>query len=132
VADLATLVAVDLGTSGRQELMTGAPDDALAFQLLSTATSVNPDPGGPVWQAAQVAEVTGLFTAEWRGPVGPVGPLGPVGDVGPVGPQGIPGDVLLGGVECIFTGLTNGDLLMFNGSAWGNENKVHVSDGGNF
>lgn len=46
--------------------------------------------------------------------------------------QGPPGVSAIGGFGYDIQNLAAGDLLMFNGSAWGNSNKLTISDGGNF
>lgn len=61
-----------------------------------------------------------------------VGPKGSEGHPGPPGPPGPPGGALIGGHTVEVDDLRAGDLLVFNGSEWGNENKVKLTDGGNF
>ena len=51
---------------------------------------------------------------------------------GPPGPKGEPGDASIGGISTEITDIRPGDLLIFSGSAWVNENKETISDGGNF
>jgi hypothetical protein len=52
--------------------------------------------------------------------------------IGPPGPRGLDGGTGLGGIPTQFQDMQPGDLLMFNGSSWTNENKTQISDGGNF
>lgn len=61
-----------------------------------------------------------------------VGPQGPRGEQGPQGPQGVPGTAAIGGLPTEITDIQPGDLLIFSGSVWVNENKTTISDGGNF
>lgn len=54
-----------------------------------------------------------------------------VSSPGPQGPAGPP----LGGIAGYsfnISGLTNGDILGFNGSAWYNRDQESITDGGNF
>lgn len=52
--------------------------------------------------------------------------------VGAVGPQGPPGLATIGGYGFNISGLTSGDILGFNGSAWYNRDDNSITDGGNF
>ena len=51
---------------------------------------------------------------------------------GPAGPQGPPGNSNVGGYPIDVEELRSGDVLIFSGVAWVNENKVTLTDGGNF
>lgn len=51
---------------------------------------------------------------------------------GPQGPRGLDGGVGLGGIPTSFQNIRAGDLLMFDGSNWTNENQTQIIDGGNF
>lgn len=50
------------------------------------------------------------------------------------GPQGMPGEAAVGiaGHPVNVSALSVGDMLMFSGAAWTNENVKSISDGGNF
>lgn len=48
------------------------------------------------------------------------------------GPQGSPGPNTIAGYAINVSGLTAGDLLGFNGSAWYNREDKTITDGGNF
>ena len=54
------------------------------------------------------------------------------GDQGPPGPPGPPGGAVIAGYEVDVQALTAGDVLVFKGTAWGNEGKFKLTDGGNF
>ena len=54
------------------------------------------------------------------------------GDQGPPGPPGQPGGAVIAGYEVDVQALTAGDVLVFKGTAWGNEGKFKLTDGGNF
>lgn len=66
------------------------------------------------------------------GPPGPLGPDGPSGPQGPAGPAGPEGGVSIGGIPIVLAGLTDGDLLGYASSAWGNRHPETITDGGNF
>jgi hypothetical protein len=51
---------------------------------------------------------------------------------GPQGPRGYDGSLGLGGYPTQFNDIQPGDVLMFDGAGWTNENKTKISDGGNF
>lgn len=55
-----------------------------------------------------------------------------VAQQGPPGPAGPSGTANIGGFPTEIEGLAPGDLLVFSGDAWVNENKVKLTDGGNF
>ena len=63
-------------------------------------------------------EKSSVVLATSQGPAGPPGPAGSAADIG-----GYPIDV---------AGLHTGDVLIFSGASWVNENKVTLTDGGNF
>ena len=49
-----------------------------------------------------------------------------------VGMPGPPGGTLIGGKHVMTEGLSEGDLLEFDGNVWANRHKSTVTDGGNF
>lgn len=51
---------------------------------------------------------------------------------GPAGPRGPAGDANVAGYPIDVAELRTGDVLIFSGVAWVNENKVTLTDGGNF
>ena len=51
---------------------------------------------------------------------------------GPAGPQGPAGDANVGGYPIDVADLNAGDVLIFSGVSWVNENKATLIDGGNF
>lgn len=74
----------------------------------SSAVAVRPGPGRAV------------VAAGLRGPEGQPGQPGP------------PGEANIAGYGFNIDQLSEGDMLVFNGSAWGNEHKTSLLDGGNF
>lgn len=54
------------------------------------------------------------------------------GQRGPAGRHGLPGESNIAGYGFDIDQLNQGDMLVFNGSAWGNEHKTSLLDGGNF
>lgn len=53
---------------------------------------------------------------------------------GPQGPRGLTGPPVteIADVPISMTDLTPGDVIVYDGTHWTNENKQHISDGGNF
>lgn len=51
---------------------------------------------------------------------------------GPQGPAGPAGNSDIGGYGFSIAGITNGDVLGFNGTVWYNRRQETLSDGGNF
>lgn len=52
--------------------------------------------------------------------------------LGPQGPRGLDGGAGLGGIPAQIQSIQTGDVLMYDGTFWTNENKSKISDGGNF
>lgn len=118
--------AVALGVGDETVALAGGDpvEQALAVaDMAPRALSLQPqEPFGVAYQGRR------LFTA-----IGAVaGRRGEAGPEGQPGQPGPPGEANIAGYGFNIDQLSQGDMLVFNGSAWSNEHKTSLLDGGNF